>query len=226
MHPRLALDVSWSDLMAGGFAVLGARERERRARRMERAFSARGDAFASLSVRSGFDLYLSALGLPAGSEVLVSGLTIPHMVQILEAHGLVAVPFALDPATLAPAAGELERRAGPRTRAVLFAHLFGARAELGPSIELAPRRGWLFWEDCAQAFGFDGWRGHASVDLALFSFGLIKTATAVQGGILCVRDPSVLARMRALQTAWSVMPRTDFARRLARTALLSVLGRP
>ena len=29
-----------------------------------------------------------------------------------------------------------------------------------------------------------------------------------------------------LQAAWSVPPRTDFARRLARTALLSVLGRP
>jgi dTDP-4-amino-4,6-dideoxygalactose transaminase len=48
----------------------------------------------------------------------------------------------------------------------------------------------------------------------------------VQGSILCVRDAAVLARMRELQSAWSVTPRSDFARRLARTAVLSVLGRP
>jgi len=226
MHARLRLDLGGRELLAGGIALLAPSRCAERARRVEQRFSSAGDAFAALSARSGFDLYLAALALPPGSEVLVSGLTIPHMVQILEAHGLVVVPFALDPATLAPAPGELERRAGPRTRAVLFAHLFGARADLAPSIELAHRRGWLFWEDCAQAFGFDGWRGHAGVDLALFSFGLIKTATAVQGGILCVRDRAVLARMRALHQAWSVTPRSDFARRLARTALLSVLGRP
>ena len=226
MHARLRLDLGGRELLAGGIALLAPGRRDERARRVERRFSPAGDAFAALSARSGFDLYLEALALPRGSEVLVSGLTIPHMVQIVEAHGLSVKPFALDPRTLAPAPGELERCSGPRTRAVLFAHLFGARAELAPAIELAHRRGWLFWEDCAQAFGFDGWRGHADVDLALFSFGLIKTATAVQGGILCVRDAEVRARMRALQSAWSVPPRTDFARRLARTALLSVLGRP
>jgi len=224
MHPRLRLDLGGMELLAGAAACLAAGRRVERARRVERRFSNAGDAFAALSVRSGFDVYLRALALPAGSEVLVSGLTIPHMVQLLEAHGLVVVPFALDPHTLAPAPGELDRRATPRTRAVLFAHLFGARAELAPALALARRRGWLFWEDCAQAFGFDGWRGHGGVDLALFSFGLIKTATAVQGGILCVRDADVRARMRACTDAWPVAPRKEFGKRLAKSAVLVALG--
>lgn len=226
MHARLRLDVGWSDL---GFAVLTcvtAAGRLRRARAVEARFSPRGDACAALSARSGFDLYLGALALPPGSEVLVSGLTIPHMVQILAAHGLVVVPFALDPLTLAPAPGELERRATPRTRALLFAHLFGQRAELGPTLRLARLRGWLLWEDCAQAYTGDAWRGEPESDLALFSFGLIKTATAIQGGILCVRDAAVRARMRAEQERWPLQPRVDFLRRALRAAGLRLLSEP
>lgn len=224
MHPRLVLDIRWSDLGFAALASAAAGGRVRRAARVERRFSSRGDAFAALSARSGFDLYLRSLALPAGSEVLVSGLTIPHMVQILAAHELRAVPFALDPATLAPPAGELERRLTPRTRALLFAHLFGQRADLGPLVAFARRHALLVWEDCAQAYTGDDWRGHAAADLALFSFGMIKTATAIQGGILCVRDPARLARMRALQAEWPVQARGDFLRRVARTALLRALS--
>lgn len=147
VHPRLLLDLGWGDLFFGAAACFLAAGPARRAERIEARFSANGDAFAALSARSGFDLYLSALALPAESEVLVAGLTIPHMVQILAAHGLRAVPFALDPATLQPASGELERRATPRTRAVLFAHLFGQRADLGALAGLARRERWLLWED-------------------------------------------------------------------------------
>jgi len=226
LHPRLRLDLGWKDLFFAAAASLAVAERARRAARIETSFSERGDAFAALSARSGFDSYLSALALPAGSEVLVSGLTIPHMVQLLELHGLRVVPFALDPAALRPAPGELERRATPRTRAVLFAHLFGQRADLGPLVALVRREGWLLWEDCAQAFTGDAWRGEPEADLALFSFGLIKTATAIQGGILCVRDARIRERMRALQDAWPVQERADFLRRVGKAAMLHALEHP
>lgn len=226
LHPRLCLDLGWDDLACAVAACLAARGRERRERRIAARFSARGDAFVALSARSGLDLYLSALALPAGSEVLVSGLTIAHMAQILVAHGLGAVPFALDPATLQPAPGELERRATPRTRAVLFAHLFGQRADLGPLAALARREGWLLWEDCAQAFSGDAWRGEPEADLALFSFGLIKTATAIQGGVLRVREAGIRERMRTLQAAWPLQSRADFLRRVLKAAGLHALSHP
>ncbi|HCK72012.1 MAG TPA: aminotransferase DegT, partial [Planctomycetaceae bacterium] len=50
-----------------------------------------------LSVRTGFDLLFQALNLPAGSEVLVSALTIDGMLRVIEEHDLVAVPVDLDP---------------------------------------------------------------------------------------------------------------------------------
>lgn len=223
MHPRLLLDLAWSDLAFAAASAPCARGRDRRAAQVEQLFAP--DAFVALSARSGFDAYLRALALPSGSEVLVSGLTIPHMVQILEAHQLRVVPFALDPTTLAPAAGELERRATPRTRAVLFAHLFGQRADLGP-LHAAARGRWLVWEDCAQAYTGDGWRGHAESDVALFSFGLIKTATAVQGGILRVRAADVRARMRAIEAQWPLQSRVDYFGRVRRAALLFALSPP
>jgi len=226
MHARLRLDLRWSDVLFGAAACALAHGHERRAARVETLFSARGDAFAALSVRSAFDLYLTALDLPAGSEVLVSGLTIPHMVQIVEAHGLRVIPFACDARTLAPAAGELERAATPRTSAVLFAHLFGERAALEPLMGIARSRRWLVWEDCAQAFAHDGWRGESGADLVLFSFGLIKTATAIGGGLALVRDVDLRARMRELQRLRPVQSRADFLRRIGKAALLHVVSQP
>ncbi|HEY8798251.1 MAG TPA: DegT/DnrJ/EryC1/StrS family aminotransferase, partial [Candidatus Dormibacteraeota bacterium] len=55
-----------------------------------------GNGIACRSVRSGFHLLLDALDLAAGDEVLVSAITHPDMVRVIEAHGLVAVPVDLD----------------------------------------------------------------------------------------------------------------------------------
>ncbi|CAN0486213.1 unnamed protein product, partial [Scytosiphon promiscuus] len=92
-----------------------------------------------LSIRTAFDLYLKALDLPRGSRVVCSALTIPHMVDIFEEHGLVPVPVDLDTDTLAPEPGALEaaaerHRPGKggddgerRVRAIYVAHVFGAQ---------------------------------------------------------------------------------------------------
>ena len=239
MYPRLALDIGWRDLAAGLAACLFAGGRERRASAVEAAFAApaaplsrrgRGgsDALVCLSVRSALDLYLGVLALPRGSEVLVSALTIPDMPRILEEHGLVVVPFEVDPSTLGPKEGALERLRTPRTRAILFAHLFGERAGLGRLFEFARAHGLLVWEDCAQAYAPDdwdgGWRGDERADLSLFSFGLIKTASAAGGGMACVRDPDVRERMRAVQRSWPVASRAAFAQRLLKAGILKTLG--
>ena len=98
-------------------------------------------------MRSGFDLYLSALALPRGSEVLVSAVNIRDMVEILEHHGLVAVPVDLELATLAPQAGAWEQAITPHTRAILVAHLFGSRVPMRPVLDLAARHRLLMIED-------------------------------------------------------------------------------
>ncbi len=224
MYVRGQIDIGWSDLWAGMEACAQPLRRDVLRERVERRWSPDSEGFACLSVRTGFDLLLQALALPRGSEVLVSAITIPHMVQILEEHGLVAVPVDIDLETLGPDFEHMEAMITPRTRAVLVAHIFGARCDMEPIAALARRRELLLWEDCAQAFWADGYQGHTEADVTMFSFGSIKTATALGGAMFRVRDADVLAQMRVLEAAYPVQQRTFFAKRLLKYSALKGVG--
>lgn len=226
LHPRHRIDAGPDDVAFAAWACARPFRRLRRAERVERAWSPAGDALVCLSARSGFDLLLSALDLPAGSEVLVSAVTIPDMARIVADHGLTPVPVDVDPATLAPRLDVLDRLINQRCRAVLVAHLFGGRLDLAPVAERCRRHGLLLIEDCAQSFRGPGDTGTPDADASLFSFGPIKTATAFGGGLVRVRDRAVLARMRRAQDRWPVQTRTAFAGRVVRFGLLVVVQHP
>ncbi len=60
--------------------------------------------------------------------------------------------------------------------------------------EAAARHGLLLWEDCAQVFtGLGGYLGHPRSDATFFSFGVIKRATALGGGVARIRDAPVMS---------------------------------
>lgn len=223
MWVRKRLDISWGDLLFGLGAVLCPLDRLAWQRRVEAAFSPDGDALACLSVRSGFDLLWSALALPPSSEVLITAITIPDMVRILKHHALVPVPIDIDAAALAPDLDDVRRAITPATRAIVVAHLLGGRVPLDGLIELAREHGLLLVEDCAQAFDGSSWRGHPAADVSMFSFGTIKTATALGGGLLRVSDPALRARMEAVRTAQVVQSRGAYLRRLLKYAGLKAI---
>jgi dTDP-4-amino-4,6-dideoxygalactose transaminase len=225
LRPRLRLDISLGDLLFGFAACLGAWRRSREERVLQ-AWAGGDDGLACLSVRSAFDLLLQALALQPGDEVAASALTHPDMIRVLETHGLRALPIDLDPETLAPRPDLLERALTKRTRAVLTAHLFGGRADLEQLAAIARRHGLLLVEDCAQGFRGPENAGDPLADVSLFSFGPIKTATALGGALVRVEDPELRARMRALQETWPVQPRREYAARVVKFVALVLLGRP
>lgn len=184
------------------------------------------DSLVCLSVRSGLDLLLTELAWPAGSEVLVSAITIPDISRILHEHGLKPVPIDVDPSTLAVDETALAQAITPRTRAVLVAHLFGARIPLDGIIALARERGLAVWEDCAQAYTANGFSRHPQSDVAMFSFGTIKTATALGGGVLLVRDDALRTRLAARQSTWPSQTRTAYAGRLLKFGAYLLLQNP
>jgi dTDP-4-amino-4,6-dideoxygalactose transaminase len=200
MIPRGTPDIGWGDLLAGLTYCLLALDAADIREQLELRWSTEGNALACLSVRSGFDLALQALTLPEGSEALVSAVTIPDMVRLLRRHHLTPVPVDVDPHTLSVSAADLERGITPRTRAVLVAHLFGARMPMEPVLEVARAHKLVVFEDCAQAFDHFEHRGHPDSDVSMFSFGPIKTATALGGGLLRFRDPTLLARVQTLHS--------------------------
>lgn len=229
MWARKRIDIGWRDLLAAaGYALfLGSRATAQQS--AERTWPGNADVIACLSVRSGLDLMLGQLRLPAGSEVLVSAVTIEGMVTVLHHHGLVAVPIDVNPTDMSPSLKDIDRAITSRTKAMLIAHLFGTRLPLQPFAEKAREHRLLLWEDCAQAF--DGrYAGHPEADAAMFSFGPIKTATALGGGLLRLRDRELLARMRSAQeewptqATWPLSNSRSFVSRLARYAVLKFLS--
>ena len=160
MWVRKRLDIGWSDLAAALAGCLIPRRQAAVVEQLERLWSPGGEAIACLSVRSGLDLWLSAMQLPPGSEVLVSAITIPDMLRIIRDHGLVPVPVDVNEEHLAVNPASLERALTPRTRAVLVAHLFGTRLPLEAVVRFCRQHKLLLLEDCAQAFSGVGFDGH------------------------------------------------------------------
>jgi dTDP-4-amino-4,6-dideoxygalactose transaminase len=238
MYARKRFDIGWLDLASGLWHCAVSPNRVEAQRSVEAWFAkapsesrassnaTSSGALCSLSVRSGLDSYLAALALPRGSEVLMSALTIPDMWKVVEQHGLVPVPVDLDVKTLAPRIDSIQRAASSKTRILLVAHLFGIRIDLAPYAKLARERGWLLLEDCAQAFTGGDFKGDPLADVSMFSFGPIKTAAALAGGVLCVRDPEVLSQMRARQASQPVQSRGAYAQRILKYAALKALTNP
>lgn len=224
MNSRKRFDIGWNDLVSGLAACTSRADGADACARIERWFDdGAGDAFACLSVRTGLDLYLRQLALPAGSEVLMSALTIPDMARVVTEHGLVVVPVDVDPGTLAPRPEAWRRAAGPKTRLAILAHLFGTRVPLDPLIELRRELGILVLEDAAQAFTGADWRGDPQADVSMFSFGPIKTTTALQGAVLRIRDGAVLQRMRAAHAQYPRATQGAFAKRIGKYSMLKAL---
>jgi perosamine synthetase len=224
MWSRKRLDIAWADLCFAAAHVGLPLDRTAVARRVERLWPAPDNTLACLSVRSGFDLLLGALNLPRGSEVLVSAITIPDMIRIIEHHGLVPVPVDLDPRQMTPTEEQWRRAVTPNTRLILTAHLFGGRTTMEPLLALARRHNLLVVEDCAQAFAGVGYQGHPQADASMFSFGPIKSNTALGGAILRVPDRDLLSQMRASQAAYPVQPCWLYLKRLAKHAMLKGLS--
>jgi perosamine synthetase len=225
LHPRHRVDIEPAAL-ARALARCALPPRDAVAS-LEALACPRGEILAALSVRSGLDLLLTALALPPRSEVILSGWTIPDMARIVRAHGHVPVPLDCDDATLAPAPEALAAAVTPATRVAVIAQLFGASLDLAPFARVCRARGVTLVDDDAQ--GFTGPRrlaGSPDADVVFHSFGSIKTATALGGALVRVRDEALRERMRGLMRAWPTQPAPRYARKVTSYLGLAALRDP
>ena len=226
MIPRKRLDIGWRDLLFGMSQCLSG---DRRAKSHAACRETTGDpdeALFFLSLRSGFDACLQAAGFPRGSQILVSAITIPDILEIIRSHGLVPVPVDLDPRTLEPDPDSLRSGLTPGTVALLATHLFGARIPMDSLVRFARMHGLVLFEDCAQAYWGDGFTGHPDSDVRMFSFGPIKYNTALGGGLLFVGDPVLRDRVRRQQCSYPVQSKGWFFLRLVKYGVVLLLNRP
>jgi perosamine synthetase len=226
VFPRHRLDIGAADLWFGIRATAVQADSTQVEAELLATAAIESRGLVCLSVRSAWDLLLEVVDWPPGSEVLVSAITHPGMAMILRAHGLRAVPVDVDPDTLAPSVAALEAACTDRTRGLLVAHLLGGRLDLGPLLGFARRHGLLLVEDSAQAFTGLASLAPSGADASLFSFGLIKTATAAGGAVMTVADPALLNRLRSAHGRWPQQRPRAYAAKLAKTAALAVFNDP
>jgi dTDP-4-amino-4,6-dideoxygalactose transaminase len=149
----------------------------------------------------------------------MTALNIPDMMELVRQHGLTPVPLDISRHTLTPAPESLAKALSPRTRVVVVAHLFGAVVSVEPLLKVLEGTGVLLVEDCAPAFaGCHGYQGHPQSAAAMFSFGPIKTCTALGGALLRIREPELLRRMTAIESEFPVQQRRAFFLRLCKYA--------
>lgn len=225
MWVRKRIDIGWSELVRG--VAFGVRAGD--AMRYEEAIESiwrRGgrEPVVCLSVRSGFDRWLADSAFPAGSEVLLSALTIPDMPRIVKAHGLVPVPVDLRPASMQVDVERLAEAITPRTCAIVVAHLFGGRMFMDEVLAVAARHGLPVVEDCAQAFvGFD-FVGTPGTAMSMFSFGPIKTHTSLIGAVVTLPDGNAAASLRESQQQWSRQAESTYRQRGLKYAGIKALS--
>lgn len=220
MIPRKRIDITPAQLWRGLAGCFAFGSPDHGAAQIERQWDSRHN-LACLSVRSGFDALLATLNFPPGSEVLMSAVNIADMARIVQAHGLVPVPVDLDMPTLSVTTEALQRAYSPQARVLLIAHLFGARMPMRAIAEFCNKNKVLLVEDCAQCYIGDAWRGNETSDVTLFSFGPVKTSTALGGAVLGFRDAALCAWVRAQMTAWPMQSRYAYAGRLLKYLMLA-----
>jgi dTDP-4-amino-4,6-dideoxygalactose transaminase len=159
----------------------------------------------AVGVSSGTDalvIALRALGLGAGDEVIVPSFTFFASVEAVTLAGATPVFADIEPRTFALAPKEVERRIGPRTRAILAVHLYGHPADVDALGALARSRGLALVEDAAQAFGaaHRGRRVGGLGDVAAFSFFPSKNLGAAgDAGLIASDDAELAGRARMLR---------------------------
>ncbi|AFY95474.1 DegT/DnrJ/EryC1/StrS family aminotransferase [Chamaesiphon minutus] len=226
VYPRLALDITFKDLSFNLLSPCLFADRQTIIGSIHSYWQTSKEILVSLCVRTSFDLLLKSLELPAGSEILMSAVNIMHMEEIVKQHDCIPIPIDLDLATLAPSIEVLERSISPQSRILVIAHLFGAIIDLDPYVDLCKSNNILLVEDCAQSF--DGWRylGHPEADLSLFSFGPIKSCTALGGAITLVRDKDLAEKMQIIESHYPLKSELWFTKRTLKYLCLKFLSIP
>jgi dTDP-4-amino-4,6-dideoxygalactose transaminase len=191
-----------ADCLRSGWLTMGPRTQA-----FEAAVAEWTGAEHAVAVSSGtaaLHLACAAIGLGPGDEAIVPAFTFLATANAPRYRGArpvladVASPAApnLDPA-------DVERRIGPRTRAVIAVHMCGYPADVAALRELCDAHGLALIEDAAQGFGArvagGGMAGTAG-RLGCLSFFSKKQLCLGEGGMVLTDEAALAERVRLLRS--------------------------
>ena len=189
------LAADFREILAGGVITNGPRVAELEKRAAERLGAA--DCVAVSSCTSGLILSARVLGL--AGEVVLPAFTFAATAHALVWAGLTPVFCDSLPGTLNIDPRSAEGLITERTSAIVPVYTFGLPPDLDPLLELAGRRGLRVLCDAAQALGaaYRGRPAGSFGDAEVFSLSPTKVVTAVEGGLVAVREAETARRLRS-----------------------------
>ncbi len=140
---------------------------------------------------------LKALGIGAGDEVIVPGLTWVACPAAVLRVGAVPILVDIEPDTLCLSPEAVDAAITARTAAIMVVHLYSAMAQMDVLTVISRNRGIPIIEDCAQAHGAR-WRGDAAgtlTEIGTFSMQQTKVLTCGEGGAAVTSDPDLYSRL-------------------------------
>ncbi len=138
-----------------------------------------------------------ALGIGPGDEVLIPAHTYMATATAVLTTGAIPVIVDVDESiTIDPKA--VEAAIGPRTKAVVPVHMWGAACDMNAIMDIARRHKLWVIEDSCQGVGgsYDGKKFGSIGDVGAFSFNYYKNMTAGEGGGVATSDEDVAKRAR------------------------------
>ena len=199
LHPysAISIDMEWACLLHLVPELIKPSDRTAMIKDIEHIFLSNPEKeklLMTLSVRTAWDLFLSVMEWPLGSEIIVTAINIPEMTKVVRYHGHIPIPIEVDKEGLKPNLKDIEAAITPQTKAIMLSYVFGAEFDLTEIIKLAKRHNLYVIEDSAECYHGPKASGHPDADMTLFSFGTIKTMTAYGGGLAVIRNNEVLYR--------------------------------
>lgn len=140
---------------------------------------------------------MTAVGLGPGDEVLIPAHTYMATATSVLTTGAIPVIVDIDESiTISPKA--IEAAIGPRTKAVVPVHMWGAACEMNAIMDIAERRGLWVIEDACQGVGggHEGRKFGSIGHVGAFSFNYFKNMTAGEGGAVATSDDKIAERAR------------------------------
>jgi len=176
-------------------------------KRFEIGFSkllgAQSKAVAVSSATAALHMSLLALGVKAGDEVIVPGLTFVADANVVRMAG--ATPVLADSVSLDNwnvSASTIAEKITSKTRAVIVVHFAGYPCQMDEIVRLCKDRSISLIEDVAHAPGasINGRACGTFGDTGCFSFFSNKNLSVGEGGMVCSTNDTIAARLYSLRS--------------------------
>ena len=146
------------------------------------------------SGRSSIYVFLKALGIGRGDEVIIQAYTCNSVPNPVLWTGAKPVYADIDPQTLNVDPDQVAKKISSKTKAIILQHTLGRLGPIEAVVELAKKWGIYVLEDCAHCLGADhkGKKLGTFGDGAIISFGREKIISSLAGGALIINNQSLV----------------------------------